>query len=88
MRVTAAQREPGASPDTSVAAILAANTQTFEDLLNAVQSIKSTPEPKIDALRIDMGHLWEEHKKLKDRVATTQSTVSELRPSLANTTMH
>ncbi|KAJ1141427.1 hypothetical protein NDU88_007760 [Pleurodeles waltl] len=57
-------------------------------ILNAVQSIKSTLEPKIDALRIDMDHLREDLKKLKERVATTESTVSELRPSLADATMH
>ncbi|KAJ1201096.1 hypothetical protein NDU88_004911 [Pleurodeles waltl] len=88
MHVTTASREPGVSPDALVATILAAHTQKFDDILNAVQSIKSTLEPKIDVLRIDMGHLRENHKKLKDLVATTESTVSELRPSLADATMH
>ncbi|KAJ1208185.1 hypothetical protein NDU88_003571 [Pleurodeles waltl] len=55
LRVTVAQREPGASPDTSVATIVATHTERFEDILHAVQSIKSTLEPKIDALRIDVG---------------------------------
>ncbi|KAJ1105293.1 hypothetical protein NDU88_002701 [Pleurodeles waltl] len=87
-RISVIQREPGASLDISVAAILAAHTQKFEGILNAVQSIKSTLEPKIDALRIDVGQLREALKKLKDRAATTKSTVSELRPSLANATKH
>ncbi|KAJ1178120.1 hypothetical protein NDU88_003367 [Pleurodeles waltl] len=64
-RMSATQRERG-RPDLSVTAILAAHTHKFEDILNAVQSIKSTLEPKIDALCIDVGHLREEHKKLKD----------------------
>ncbi|KAJ1096935.1 hypothetical protein NDU88_002065 [Pleurodeles waltl] len=88
LRMTVAQREPGASPYTLVATILAAHAQKFEDILNAVQSIKSTLEPKIDALHIDVGHLREEHNKLKDRTVTTESTVSELCPLLANPTKH
>ncbi|KAJ1106050.1 hypothetical protein NDU88_003453 [Pleurodeles waltl] len=43
------------------------------DILNAVQSIKSTLKPKIDALCINMGYMWEEHKKLKDRLATAEA---------------
>ncbi|KAJ1127742.1 hypothetical protein NDU88_006135 [Pleurodeles waltl] len=84
----AMQSEPGALPDLSVTAILVVHTQKFKDILNAAQSINSTLEPKIDALRIDVGHLREEHKKLKDRVATTESTVSELRLSLATAPKH
>ncbi|KAJ1161607.1 hypothetical protein NDU88_002091 [Pleurodeles waltl] len=56
--------------DLSVSAILAAHTQRFDNILRAVQSVKSTLEPKIDALCIDMGHLHEEHKKLKQRVTS------------------
>ncbi|KAJ1215946.1 hypothetical protein NDU88_003552 [Pleurodeles waltl] len=55
-----------------MSAILASHTQKFDDILNAVQSIKSTLEHKIDALCIDMGHMREEHKKLKDRVASAE----------------
>ncbi|KAJ1146351.1 hypothetical protein NDU88_012628 [Pleurodeles waltl] len=83
-----AQRDTGAPPDPSETAILAAHAQKFDDILNAVQSIKSTLEPKVDALHIGVGYLREEHKKPKDRVTTTESTVSELCPSLANATTH
>ncbi|KAJ1165565.1 hypothetical protein NDU88_005986 [Pleurodeles waltl] len=62
----------GVPQDLPVSAILAAHTQKFDDILSAIQSIKSTLEPKIDALCIDMGHLREEHKKLKDRVASAE----------------
>ncbi|KAJ1176627.1 hypothetical protein NDU88_001898 [Pleurodeles waltl] len=86
--VLEAQRDPGAPLDSSVTAILGAHTEKFDDILNAVQSIKSILEPKIDALHIDVGHLREEHKKLKDRVTTTEGTISELCPSLANATKH
>ncbi|KAJ1127336.1 hypothetical protein NDU88_005739 [Pleurodeles waltl] len=47
------------SPDASLAATLAEHSQRFND-------IKDTLEPKIEALCIDMGHLREDHKKLKD----------------------
>ncbi|KAJ1121135.1 hypothetical protein NDU88_009263 [Pleurodeles waltl] len=80
MHKKTASKEPGVSPDVLVMTILVEHTQTFNDILNAVQSIKSTLEPKDDALHIDLDHLSEDHKKLKDRVATTESTVSELHP--------
>ncbi|KAJ1207929.1 hypothetical protein NDU88_003319 [Pleurodeles waltl] len=65
-RMLEAQRDPGAPPDPSVPATSAAHTQKFDNILNAVRSIKSTLEPKINALHIDVGHLCEEHKKLND----------------------
>ncbi|KAJ1218220.1 hypothetical protein NDU88_005803 [Pleurodeles waltl] len=51
-------------------------------------SINSTLEHKIDALRMDIIHLHEDHKKLKDCVATTESTASELCLTIVDTTMH
>ncbi|KAJ1138201.1 hypothetical protein NDU88_004592 [Pleurodeles waltl] len=83
-----APKEPGVSPDALVATILATLHKKFNDILNAVQNIKSTLEPKIDALRIDIGHLREDHKKLKDHVATTEKTVSELRLTMVDATRH
>ncbi|KAJ1113366.1 hypothetical protein NDU88_001612 [Pleurodeles waltl] len=87
-RMSAAQNESGAPQDLSVSAIIADHTQKFDNILNAVQSIKSTLEPKIDALFIDVGQLREEHKKLKDRVVTTEVAVSGLRPPPTNATQH
>ncbi|KAJ1106181.1 hypothetical protein NDU88_003584 [Pleurodeles waltl] len=45
---------------------------------------ETTLEPKMDALRIDIGHLREEHKKLKERVNAPKNTVSDLHPSVAD----
>ncbi|KAJ1189688.1 hypothetical protein NDU88_006430 [Pleurodeles waltl] len=52
------------------------------------EDIKSTLEPKIDALRIDIGHLREDRKKLKDRVETTEKTESEMHLKVADATTH
>ncbi|KAJ1185322.1 hypothetical protein NDU88_002116 [Pleurodeles waltl] len=60
----------------------------FDDILHAVQSVKSTLDPKIDALCIGMGHLREEDKRLKERVASAEGEVAELRPPLAAATQH
>ncbi|KAJ1195666.1 hypothetical protein NDU88_004934 [Pleurodeles waltl] len=51
------------SRDYSLAITLVEHTQKCKDILNAVLDIKTTLEPKIDALRIDIGHLREDHKK-------------------------
>ncbi|KAJ1179173.1 hypothetical protein NDU88_004409 [Pleurodeles waltl] len=80
--------ERGGSPDTLLATMLAEHTQKFNDILNAVQDIKSTLEPKTDALQIDIGHLHEDHKKLKDRVEAIENTVSEMRPTVADAATH
>ncbi|KAJ1192081.1 hypothetical protein NDU88_001393 [Pleurodeles waltl] len=76
----AVQNASGNPHDVSVAAILGAHTQKFDDILNAVQNNKSTLQPNIDALCIDVGHLREVHKKLKDGVASTERAVAELHP--------
>ncbi|KAJ1201084.1 hypothetical protein NDU88_004900 [Pleurodeles waltl] len=73
----------GGDPDASLATILAEHTQKFNDILNAVQDIKCTLEPKNNALRIDIGHLRKYHKKLKDCVESTENTVSEMCPTVA-----
>ncbi|KAJ1139208.1 hypothetical protein NDU88_005583 [Pleurodeles waltl] len=87
-RTQQTQSNTGAPQDLSVQAILAAHTKKFDDILRAVQSIKSTLEPKIDALCIDMGHLRKEHKKLKERVTSMEGEVTEMRPPIATTTQH
>ncbi|KAJ1118383.1 hypothetical protein NDU88_006574 [Pleurodeles waltl] len=76
------------SPDTLLVATLAEHTQKFHDIMNAVLDIKTTLEPKIDALRVDMGHLREYHKKLKGRVEATENTVSDMRPSVVDAASH
>ncbi|KAJ1127841.1 hypothetical protein NDU88_006234 [Pleurodeles waltl] len=75
-------------PDTSLTATLAEHSQKFNDILNAVLNIKNTLETKIDALWIDMGHLREDHKKLKERVEATKSTVSDVRPLVVDAASH
>ncbi|KAJ1131530.1 hypothetical protein NDU88_009866 [Pleurodeles waltl] len=73
-------------PNATLAAALAEHSQRFNEILSAVLDIKTTLEPKIDALCIDMGHMREDHKKLKERVKATESTVSALRPTVADAT--
>ncbi|KAJ1080032.1 hypothetical protein NDU88_000254 [Pleurodeles waltl] len=51
-----------------------------------VLDIKTTLEPKIDILRNDMGLMREDHKKLKARVESTESSLACLRPSVAYAT--
>ncbi|KAJ1209425.1 hypothetical protein NDU88_004803 [Pleurodeles waltl] len=75
-------------PNASLAATLAEHSQRFNDILSAVLDIKTTLEPKIDVLRMDMGHLQEDHKKLKEREEATETTVSDMRPSVADATSH
>ncbi|KAJ1171484.1 hypothetical protein NDU88_003345 [Pleurodeles waltl] len=87
-RTQQAQSNSGAPQDLSMSAILAAHTQKFDKILRAVQSVKSTLEPKIDTLCIDMGHLRKEHKKLKERVTSMEGEVAEMGSPFATTTQH
>ncbi|KAJ1205940.1 hypothetical protein NDU88_001359 [Pleurodeles waltl] len=71
------------SPDASLAGTLPEHSQKCNDILNVVLHIQTRGKPKIDALRIDMGHLHEDFKKLKERVDATENTVSDMHPSVA-----
>ncbi|KAJ1123301.1 hypothetical protein NDU88_001772 [Pleurodeles waltl] len=51
----------------SLKSTLTAHSSRFDEILAAVFDIKAMLEPKIDALKIDMGLLREDHKKLKER---------------------
>ncbi|KAJ1194798.1 hypothetical protein NDU88_004084 [Pleurodeles waltl] len=55
-------------------ATLAEHSQRFNKILSAVLDIKSTLQPKIDALLIDKHHMREDHKKLKERVEAAEAT--------------
>ncbi|KAJ1186610.1 hypothetical protein NDU88_003391 [Pleurodeles waltl] len=76
---------PQAEP---LSATLVVHSCRFDEILAAVLGIKTTLEPKIDALRIDMGHMRDDHKKLKDRIEATESTLASPRPSVSDTTAH
>ncbi|KAJ1134676.1 hypothetical protein NDU88_001125 [Pleurodeles waltl] len=52
------------------------------------QDIKATLGPKIDVLQIDMAHMRGDHKKLKERVDATESTMAALRPTVLDATSH
>ncbi|KAJ1093293.1 hypothetical protein NDU88_006398 [Pleurodeles waltl] len=67
---------------------LVEHSQRVDEILNAVLDIKTTLEPKIDALRIDMGHMREDHKKLKEQVEATEFTMASLRPMVSDATSH
>ncbi|KAJ1185073.1 hypothetical protein NDU88_001868 [Pleurodeles waltl] len=72
-------------PPAFLVATLAEHSQRFNEILSAVLEIKTTLEPKIDALRIDMGHMREDHKKVKEQVEATGST---LRPTVEDAISH
>ncbi|KAJ1138530.1 hypothetical protein NDU88_004911 [Pleurodeles waltl] len=76
------------SQDALLVATLAEHTQKFKDRLNAVLDIKTTLESEIDALRINIGYLCKDQKKLKDRVKATKNTVPDMRPTVADTATH
>ncbi|KAJ1175065.1 hypothetical protein NDU88_000356 [Pleurodeles waltl] len=52
------------SPPEPLVVTLAEHSQRFDEILNTVLDIKATLEPKTDALRIDMGHMREDHKNV------------------------
>ncbi|KAJ1115921.1 hypothetical protein NDU88_004141 [Pleurodeles waltl] len=74
--------------DTSLTATLAERTQKFNNILHPVLYVKTTLEPKIDELWIDMGHMCEDHKKLKEHVEATENMVSDMRPSVTEAASH
>ncbi|KAJ1181782.1 hypothetical protein NDU88_006981 [Pleurodeles waltl] len=71
-----------------LAATLAVHSQRFDEILTAVLDIKTTLEPKIDTVVIDMGHMQEDHKKLKEHVDATEFTMAALRPTVLHATSH
>ncbi|KAJ1101343.1 hypothetical protein NDU88_006412 [Pleurodeles waltl] len=71
-----------------LAVTLAEHSQRSDEILNVVLDIKTTLEPKIAALQIDMGCMREDHKKLKERVEAMESTVASLRPTISDATTH
>ncbi|KAJ1094095.1 hypothetical protein NDU88_007179 [Pleurodeles waltl] len=75
-------------PNASLAEPLAEHSQRYNDILSAVLDINTIFEPKIDTLRIDMGHLREDHNMLKEQVEATETTVCIMRPSMADATSH
>ncbi|KAJ1217818.1 hypothetical protein NDU88_005405 [Pleurodeles waltl] len=64
------------------------HSQRFDEILNAVLHTKTTLEPKIDPLQMDMDHMREDHKKLKERVEAMESTMASLKPTVTDATSH
>ncbi|KAJ1186315.1 hypothetical protein NDU88_003098 [Pleurodeles waltl] len=61
---------------------LANHSHTFNKILEGVPAIESTLVPKIDTLRIDKTLLQEDHKKWKEGVNDSESTLATLRPAI------
>ncbi|KAJ1118307.1 hypothetical protein NDU88_006502 [Pleurodeles waltl] len=54
---------------------IASQSRRLCEILTEVMDIKTTLRPMVDTLQIDMSILREDHKKLKDRVTNTESTL-------------
>ncbi|KAJ1115818.1 hypothetical protein NDU88_004040 [Pleurodeles waltl] len=76
------------SPPDCLEVTLAKHSQRFDEILHMVLDIKTTLGPKIDALQMDMGHMRKDHKKLKERVEATESTMASIRPTTSEATTH
>ncbi|KAJ1117307.1 hypothetical protein NDU88_005507 [Pleurodeles waltl] len=63
-------------------------TQKFMKPLTAVSSLKVLLEPKLEALKIDVGLIQEEHKKLKDRVEDVEIDLAEVSPLVVEHHQH
>ncbi|KAJ1143660.1 hypothetical protein NDU88_009965 [Pleurodeles waltl] len=72
----------------SLTNMLIEHSPKFEELLTAVLDIKSTLGPKIDALRIDMGHARKDYKKLKEHVNNTESMLATFHPTVTDNGKH
>ncbi|KAJ1179269.1 hypothetical protein NDU88_004503 [Pleurodeles waltl] len=68
--------------------MLATHSCRFDEILLGVLDIKTSLEPKIDTLRIDMVLLREDHKKLKECIESTDSTLASFRPMVSDTSAH
>ncbi|KAJ1186661.1 hypothetical protein NDU88_003442 [Pleurodeles waltl] len=64
--------------------VLQDNDVKFAHLLVAVQDLEVTLELKLDTINKDMGHMHEEHNKLKARVSTCDVTIKEMQPVLTD----
>ncbi|KAJ1217362.1 hypothetical protein NDU88_004956 [Pleurodeles waltl] len=65
---------------------LATQSHRLDEILTAVLDVKTTLELEINALRIDMGLLREDHKKQKVQVAITESTLASVELTVMETT--
>ncbi|KAJ1154163.1 hypothetical protein NDU88_006917 [Pleurodeles waltl] len=52
------------------------------DIMQAITSSRESLEHKIDTLALDLGLLREDQRRLAERVAMTEKTVSEIRPQM------
>ncbi|KAJ1122569.1 hypothetical protein NDU88_001055 [Pleurodeles waltl] len=76
------------SREGSLGSILATHSRRFHEILLAVLDNKTTLEPKIDTLRIDMGLITDDRKKLKERLKTTESNLASLVPPVSDANAH
>ncbi|KAJ1120414.1 hypothetical protein NDU88_008583 [Pleurodeles waltl] len=63
----------------------ATEAPSLGDIMQGITSTRESLELKIDTLTLDLGLLWEDQRRLAERVATTEKTVEELKPTLATT---
>ncbi|KAJ1194402.1 hypothetical protein NDU88_003691 [Pleurodeles waltl] len=64
---------------------LASHSRRFNEILAAVLVNNIMLKLKIDAPQIDIGHMRENHQKLKGCLDTVESTVASLRPTVTDT---
>ncbi|KAJ1113187.1 hypothetical protein NDU88_001442 [Pleurodeles waltl] len=51
-------------------------------ILAAIEDTKESLERKIETMATDINLLWEDHKKLADRVADAEFTLVQTRPTI------
>ncbi|KAJ1217019.1 hypothetical protein NDU88_004616 [Pleurodeles waltl] len=55
----------------------------YAELIDAVQSLRTSLEPKLNTLMIDMGQMRDVHNKPKEKVVAQETNISELRPTVS-----
>ncbi|KAJ1100921.1 hypothetical protein NDU88_005996 [Pleurodeles waltl] len=60
-------------------------TSTLQDVLQAIAASRTALEVKIDTLSIDQVLLQDDHKRLAERVTTTERDLADANPTLALT---
>ncbi|KAJ1164115.1 hypothetical protein NDU88_004561 [Pleurodeles waltl] len=68
--------------------MLAVRSHKSDEILAAVLDIQTNLELKIDALTIFMDLLREDHRKLKERVKNTETTLAFIIPMVSVTNAH
>ncbi|KAJ1156430.1 hypothetical protein NDU88_009149 [Pleurodeles waltl] len=76
----------GAKDTWDPATTLSEGDPTLQDVLLAISASRVTLEGKIDALASDLMVLMDDHRRLAEKVTTTDKQLEELRPEIKDNT--